>query len=79
MATHKITVSYEILFEDGSIRKLEIPSGTRAYHFQDQKYKYLILWLEAMMERENITVKPIQLREVYNIVETEPYEITIGL
>jgi hypothetical protein len=77
MVNHKIVKTWEVIFDDGSKRELEIPK--RVYYFNEQKYSYLVIWLENLIEKYNIKSKPVEIKEVDKIVECEPYSISIGL
>lgn len=78
MATHKLETYWEVLFDDGTIKNLEFPEGG-VYYFWEQENKYLVLWLEDLIEKSNITAKPLTITEKYRVVECEPYEIVIGV
>ena len=77
MANHKIIKKWEVLFEDGSKRELEIPE--RVYYFNEQKYQYLVVWLENLIQKYNIKSNPVEIREINKIVECENYNIVIGV
>lgn len=77
MVNYKIIKTWEVIFDDGTKRELEVPE--RVYYFNEQKYKYLVLWLENLIEKYTIKSKPIEIKERDKIVECDPYNITIGL
>lgn len=77
MVNYKIVKTWEVIFDDGTKRELEVPE--RVYYFNEQKYKYLVLWLENLIEKYTIKSKPIEIKERDKIVECDPYNITIGL
>ena len=77
MANHKIIKTWEVLFEDGSKRELETPE--RTYYFNEQKSKYLIVWLENLINKDNIKSNPIEIREINKIIECNDYNIVIGV
>ena len=76
MATHKIRYTWICTFDDGTEK--EIPFH-ESYYFWEQKGKYLISWLEEMIEEENIVAKPLFITEKMVVEECEPYKIIIGL
>ena len=78
MATHMLETYWEVLFDDGTIKNIEFPKGG-VYYFWEQERKYLVLWLEDLIEKSNITAKPLTITEKYRVVECEPYSIVIGL
>lgn len=78
MATHKLQYYFEVEFDDGTKREIRWPDGG-VYYFHQQKEKYLILWLERLMKEENITAKPLFIREYNKVVECEEYKIMIGM
>lgn len=77
MSTIKITYELLVTFDDGSQRYLEIPE--RVYYYHEQKRTYWVRWIEDLIEKEQITAKPIRIEEVNNIIEVEPYNTIIGL
>ena len=76
MATHKTHYIWICTFDDGTEK--EIP-WHNCYCFWEQKEKYLILWLEKMIKKENIVAKPLFITEKMVVEECEPYKIIIGL
>ena len=38
-----------------------------------KKRTYWVRWIEDLIEKEQITAKPIRIEEVNNIIEVEPY------
>jgi len=76
MATHKLELAWDVIFEDGSVEELQFQN---CYYFADQKYKYLICWLEELIKEKDITSRPIEIREKYKVIECEHYKIVIGL
>ena len=78
MATHILETYWEVLFDDGTIKNIEFPEGG-VYCFCGQEKKYLVSWLEDLIEKSNITAKPLTVTEKYRVVECEPYQIVIGV
>ena len=78
MATHMLVTYWEVLFDDGTIKNIEFPEGG-VYYFWEQEKKYLVSWLEDLIEKSNITAKPLTVTEKYRVVECEPYQIVIGV
>ena len=76
MTNHKLNLAWEVVFDDGTTREIEFQT---CYHFHEQKYKYLIRWMEEMIDKENITSKPVEIREKMKVEECEPYQSFIGL
>ena len=77
MSTIAITYQLLVTFDDGSQRYLEIPETV--YYYQQQKRTYWVRWIEDLIEKEQITAKPIRIEEVNNIIEVEPYNTMVGL
>lgn len=77
MSTIVITYQLLVTFNDGSQRYLEIPETV--YYYQQQKRTYWVRWIEDLIEKEQITAKPIRIEEVNNIIEVEPYNTMVGL
>lgn len=78
MATHKLEYYFEVEFDDGTRKELPWPDD-RVYHFAAQKSTYLINWLETLIKKEKITAKPLFIREMYKVIESEEYQTVIGL
>lgn len=79
MATHKLNYYFEVEFDDGTKREIPWPEHDGVYYFEQQKSKYLVLWLERLIREENITAKPLFIREYDKVVECEEYKIMIGV
>ena len=77
MATHKIKYKLLVKFDDGTERKVPFPK--RVYYYEEQKFSYWVMWVEELIKKENITAKPIEIREVNSIIECERYPIRIGV
>lgn len=77
MVNHRFKVRLEVTFEDGGKRDLEIPDKT--YYYAQQKHSYWAIWLEELLIKYDIKVKPVEIREVYEIVEVEPFNVVIGV
>ena len=78
MATHMLETYWEVLFDDGTIKNIEFPKGG-VYYFYEQEKNYLVSWLEDLIEKSNITAKPLTITMKYRVIECEPYEIVIGV
>ena len=79
MATHELELAWDVIFEDGTIRELEIDSTEEIYYFREQKYQYLVVWIEEMIKKYEITSKPVEIKEKMKVLECDPYQISIGL
>lgn len=76
MATHKLHTYWEVLFDDDTTEIIEFRS---CYYFHEQKSKYLISWLEQLIQEKNIKAKPLEITEKTKIVECDQYNIVIGM
>lgn len=77
MANHALKREWEVVFEDGSIRPLE--ASEKVYFFDEQKTKYITLWLENLIKKYNIESKPLEIREKMVITECDEYQIILGM
>jgi len=77
MSTIRIKPKLIVVFDDGTERELEIP--TQIYYYQPQKQIYWVRWIESLILKENITAKPIEVKEVNVVEECEPYTTIIGV
>jgi len=78
MAKYKLHYYFEVEFDDGTKRQLPW-YDEKVYYFHQQKTQYLISWLERLIEEENITAKPLFIREFSKVIECEEYKNYIGM
>ena len=65
--SHRLDTVWEVVFDDGTTRELKY---RLCNCFDQYKKRYLVRWLEDLIEKENITSKPVEIREKMKVVRT---------